>query len=34
MVAVAVEVGVLVGAFTVPVQAALSGQQAGLLRGS
>lgn len=28
------EDGVFVGAFTVPVQAALSGQQAGLLRGS
>lgn len=34
MVAVTVEVGVLVGAFTVPVHAAFSGQQAGLLRGS
>lgn len=34
MVAVTVEVGVLVGAFTVPVHAAFSGQQAGLLSGS
>lgn len=34
MVAVTVEVGVLLGAFTVPVHAAFSGQQAGLLSGS
>lgn len=34
MVAVTVEAGVLVGAFTVPVHAAFSGQQAGLLSGS